>query len=73
MYADDINILIMDKDVYALQRKTEKVIYDLEWWINRNDLIINVKKWNYVIPQQTSEGSNKTPGYSERFASGICS
>jgi hypothetical protein len=44
MYADDINILIMDSDVSVLQRKTEKVIHDLEGWFNRNDLIINVKK-----------------------------
>jgi hypothetical protein len=44
MYADDINILIMDNDVYALQRKTEKTLSDLEWWVNKNDLIINVKK-----------------------------
>jgi hypothetical protein len=44
MYADDINILIMDSDVSVLHRKIEKVIQDLEWWFNRNDLIINVKK-----------------------------
>ena len=44
MYADDINILIMDNDEYVLQRKIEKVIHDLEWWCNKNDLIINVKK-----------------------------
>ena len=51
MYADDINILIMDNDEYVLQRKIEKVIHDLEWWCNKNDLIINVKKnGNYVIP-----------------------
>jgi hypothetical protein len=36
--------LIMDNDVYVLQRKTEKAIHDLEGWFNRNDLIINVKK-----------------------------
>jgi hypothetical protein len=34
----------MDIDVSVLQRKIEKVIQDLEWWFNRNDLIINVKK-----------------------------
>ena len=44
MYADDINILIMDNDVYVLQRRIEKVIYELEWLFNKNDLIINVKK-----------------------------
>ena len=44
MYADDINILIMDKNASALQRKIEEVINDLEGWCNSNDLIINVKK-----------------------------
>jgi hypothetical protein len=34
MYADNINILIMDNDVYVLQRKIEKVIHDLEGWFN---------------------------------------
>jgi hypothetical protein len=63
----------MDNDAYVLQKKIEKVIHDLEWWFNRNDLIVNVKNWNYVIPQQTNKGSNKTPGYSEWLASGICS
>jgi hypothetical protein len=44
MYADDINVLIMDNDIDVLQRKTEKVIEDLVWLFNRNDLIINVNK-----------------------------
>ena len=44
MYAEDISILITENDVHALQRKMEKVISDLEWWVNKNNLIINVKK-----------------------------
>jgi hypothetical protein len=40
----DINVLIMDSDVCALQRKTDRVIAELEMWFNRNDLIINVGK-----------------------------
>jgi len=44
MYADDISMLIIENDVHDLQRKTEKVISDLEWWVNKNNLIINVKK-----------------------------
>jgi len=45
MYADDINILIMDNYIYVLQRKIGKVIYDLEWCFDKNDLKINVKNW----------------------------
>jgi hypothetical protein len=44
MYADDINVLIMDNEIDVLQRKIEKIIDDLVWWFNRNDLIINVNK-----------------------------
>jgi hypothetical protein len=42
MFADDINVPIMDSDVCALQRKIDRVIAELEMWCNRNDLIINV-------------------------------
>ena len=44
MFADDINVLITDSDVCALQRKIDRVIAELEIWFNRNDLIINVGK-----------------------------
>jgi hypothetical protein len=44
MFADDINVLIADSDVCALQRKTDRVMAELEIWFNRNDLIINVGK-----------------------------
>ena len=44
MYADDINVLITDSDVCALQRKIGRVTAELELWFNRNDLIINVGK-----------------------------
>jgi hypothetical protein len=40
MFADDINVLTTDSDVCALQRKTDRVIAELEVWFNRNDLII---------------------------------
>jgi len=44
MFADDINVLITDSDVCALQRKIDRVTAELEIWFNRNDLIINVSK-----------------------------
>jgi len=44
MFADDINVLIMDSNVCALQRKIDRVIAELEIRFNRNDLIINVSK-----------------------------
>jgi hypothetical protein len=44
MLADDINMLIMDSDVCALQRKIDRLIAELEIWFNGNNLIINVGK-----------------------------
>jgi len=44
MFADDINVLIMDSAVCALQRKIDRAIAELEIWFNRNNLIINVGK-----------------------------
>jgi len=42
MFADNINVLITDSDVCALQRKIDNVITKLEIWFNRNYLIIKV-------------------------------
>jgi hypothetical protein len=44
MFADDINVLITDSDVCALQRKIDRGMAELEIWYNRNDLIINIGK-----------------------------
>jgi len=44
MFADDISILITDKDACALQIKINRVMTELEIWFNRNDLIINISK-----------------------------
>jgi hypothetical protein len=44
MFADDIIVLITDRDVCALQRKIDRVSAKLESWFNKNDLIINVGK-----------------------------
>jgi len=44
MFADDINVLITDSDVCALQRKIDRMSAELESWFNWNDLIINVSK-----------------------------
>jgi len=44
MFADDINTLITDKDACALQIKIDRVMTELEIWLNRNDLIINIEK-----------------------------
>ena len=44
MFADDINVLITDRDEGTLQGKIDKVITESESWFNRNSLVINVDK-----------------------------
>ena len=44
MFADNINVLITDSNIGALQNKVDHVIFELESWFQRNDLKINVGK-----------------------------
>jgi hypothetical protein len=48
MFAGDINMLVMDSDVCALQRKSDMVIAELEMSFNRKDLILNVGKTGII-------------------------
>jgi hypothetical protein len=49
MFATDINVLIMDSDVGALQNKTDNLIAELETWFSRNNLIINAGKTGVML------------------------
>jgi len=44
MFADDINVLIIDSDIGSLQNKIDRVMAELETWFNRNELMINAGK-----------------------------
>jgi hypothetical protein len=44
LYADDTNILLVDKDEEMLQHKITSVMKHLELWFRENDLIINIDK-----------------------------
>jgi hypothetical protein len=49
MFADDINVLISDRDARVLQIKINKVAAELETWFNRNDLVINAVKTGVML------------------------
>jgi hypothetical protein len=51
MFADDINLLITDSAVCALQRKINRVMTELEIWFIWNDLIIHIGKTGFVTSQ----------------------
>jgi hypothetical protein len=44
LYADETNILIVEKEEEALQHKVTLVMRQLESWFEKNDLIVNIKK-----------------------------
>jgi dsDNA-binding SOS-regulon protein len=44
LFADDINILVADKDEDALQHKILSTMEQLEIWLQKNDLCINTDK-----------------------------
>jgi hypothetical protein len=49
LFADDTDILVIDKDKDALQQKINKVTKQLETWFQENNLLINTKKSCNVI------------------------
>jgi hypothetical protein len=49
MFADDISVLILDIDARELQIKTDRVVKELETWLNRNDLVINTGKTGVML------------------------
>jgi hypothetical protein len=44
MFANDISVLISDSDTRELQIKIDRVVTELETWLNRNDPVINTGK-----------------------------
>ena len=44
LYADDTNVLVVDRNEEALQTKLSLVMKQLEIWFLKNDLIINTTK-----------------------------
>jgi hypothetical protein len=46
LFADDTNILVIDKDEDALQQKIYKVMKQLRIWFQENGLLINTEKNN---------------------------
>jgi len=44
LYADDTNVLVVNRNEEALQTKLSLVIKQLENWFLKNDLFINITK-----------------------------
>ena len=44
LFADDINLLVTDKDGSALHQRIKKVTRELESWFYKNSLFINTEK-----------------------------
>jgi hypothetical protein len=44
LFADDINVLVIDKDKEVVQQKINRMLKQLETWFKVNNRIINIKK-----------------------------
>ncbi|PNF20311.1 hypothetical protein B7P43_G13693 [Cryptotermes secundus] len=44
LFADDINVLVIDKEEGIAQQKINKIMKQLETWFQVNNLLINIKK-----------------------------
>jgi hypothetical protein len=45
LFADDINVLVIDKDEEVVEQKINRMLKQLETWFKVNNLIINIKKY----------------------------
>jgi hypothetical protein len=43
LFADDINVLVIDKEKEVVQQKINRMLKQLETWFKVNNLIINTK------------------------------
>jgi hypothetical protein len=60
LYADDTNILVVERNEEALQTKLSLVVKKLENWFLKNDLFINTSKTAAVIPSLMLKASLQT-------------
>ena len=44
LFANDINVLVIDKNKDVAQQKINKIMKHLETWFQVNNLLINIKK-----------------------------
>jgi hypothetical protein len=51
LFADDTNILVMEKNKNALQDKIDKVKIQLEAWFSMNSMVINSEKTKAIYFQ----------------------
>jgi predicted ATP-grasp superfamily ATP-dependent carboligase len=49
LFADDTNILVIDKNYTALQEKTNRVMEQLETWFLYNNIAINTEKTQVML------------------------
>ena len=60
LYADNTNILIVDKEEEMLQHKITSVMKHLEIWFSINDLIVNIENMRDIISSILKTTAYKT-------------
>ena len=49
LYADDANIIICGKNIFELEEKIKQLTTNLQNWVDKNGLKMNLKKTKYMI------------------------
>jgi hypothetical protein len=55
-FADDTNLLIRDKDINTHQERVNRVMFQLETWFSKNNLIVNIDKTKAMLFQLNING-----------------
>jgi hypothetical protein len=75
-FADDTNILVIDKNINTLHGKINRVMIQLESWFSKNNLIINTDKAKavlfqlnktYIMTEPVITFKNKEIAYTSQF------
>jgi hypothetical protein len=49
LYADDINVLVLDRDLGSLELKIKLVLKQIETWFSENELIVNTDRTRAML------------------------
>jgi hypothetical protein len=52
LFADDTNILVTAENGESLQQKINKVVDELQRWLNANSLILNTEKTTAIVDRK---------------------
>jgi hypothetical protein len=61
LYADDTNVLVLDKDFKSPELKITLVLKQMETWFSENELAVNTEKTSAMLFHPCLQGYIKNP------------